>query len=534
MDEKALKIIDSSTLLSMAPKKRLDYIINYPKPLALVRSLLPQDLLITFREVGVEDCLEVIELMSTEQVQGILDLEIWDKDRIDTKKAGAYLCLLYEANPERALKQIYDLDIEFLGLMIKTSSTIYDTTLNEEPEEYSDLTLTSPDGRFIVCFKTDKDILPLSRALGCMLEQLFAKDVELALLMLERVRFELASGLEEASLHFRNARLSEMGILPTEERLELMAPLRSDQLKKVSSVGVLDDAQRSVHTLMPVKKEQQHSFLRASLATISKEAQSRFDLSFQHVAVNLHASLDGDFSDRDALKNTSHYTETLIEYGLLQVTKGDQVMAKDALEQYRLLDIVRVGRTALLTLRKNVLALLKSPIYLVGPNFALVDSPLREVAVSLCQKEPLYFEGLLQPNLLTNRYFENVIELDATTKAVHELKFRALLCGAKGLEYHLSQSKESPVLSHSSIFTEYLINTFFGNEKFAKLSQKSIDGILNNKQLIPEFVAHCRKTGQELSHLLSDGMLNFDERMAQYVNVILGQLERDPYCLLSQ
>lgn len=525
MDEKSLKLVDSETLLTMAPKKRLDFIINHPKPLALVRSILPQDLLITLREVGVEDCLEIIELMSTEQVQGILDLEIWQGDRIDVTKAGAYLCLLYEANLERALKQIYELDIEFLGLMLKTCSTIYDTTLNEEPEEYSDMTVTSPDGRFIVCLKTDKDVLPLSRALGTMLEQLFHKDIEMALAMLERVRFELASGLEEATLHFRNVRLSEMGILPADERLQLMAPLQLAQLKKRAIHAAVKDPELSVHMLLPAQKEDHHSFLKVALGSLSNEDLARFDLSFQHVAINLHASLQGDFADREAMKNTAAYAKTLIEYGLLQITNGQHAFGKDAIEQYRLIDILRVGRTALLTLRKNVLALLKSPIFLVGPNFTLADSPLREVAISLCQKEPLYFDGLLQPNLLTDRYFGTVEELLATTKAVQELKFRAHLIGAKGVDYNLAGTeKDTALLSHSSIFTEYLINTFYKRAKFSPLTQKDIEGIFENKRLLPVFVAHCRKMGAQLDD---------DGRMEQFILVVLGQLERDPYYLFG-
>ncbi len=47
-----------------------------------------QDILLTLREVGAESALELLEILSAEHVQEILDLEIWDNDDMNPQKAG--------------------------------------------------------------------------------------------------------------------------------------------------------------------------------------------------------------------------------------------------------------------------------------------------------------------------------------------------------------------------------------------------------------------------------------------------------------
>jgi hypothetical protein len=537
MSNKKHEIVDLKSLLQLPAKKRLDQIINSPEPIKLVRSLSPQDLLLTIKEVGAEDCLEIIELFSSEQVQSILDLEIWEGDRLDPKKVGQYFSLLFEANPDRAVRQIYDLDIELLGLMVKMVSTIYDTTQNEEPEDYSDITSTSPGGRFIICFDTSPENIHLSRALCALLDQLYFRDMKMALLLLERIRFEVASGLEEASFHFRNVRLSELGIWPPEERLAFFAPLSPKKSLKKSVVTPEASFSLPVRVL-GADDDSQHPFIAAALNNADDEQKNRFDLSFQHAAVNMHASLSGDFGDREELKKTGQYVQTLIEYGLLQVCNADKSQAQAELFSRPLIDFIRIGRTPLLKLRGLVQGLCSNPLFLVGDKYAMVDAPLREVAIAICQKEPEYYEGLLDPRQLTIRYFANLTELHATTKAITELQFRAALVGPIGLNYEppAELATDKLIASHAGILTQYLICTFNQVPAFTPLTREAIASVLEKGRLRKDFVAWCRKEPTELLQRLAKALGKDEEGIKtgfyNFVTTILATLETNPYFLL--
>ncbi len=219
----------------LPPKKRLDIIINHPAPIELVRSMATPDLLLTIREVGGESSLELVEMLHPSQVQELLDLEIWSHDRLNTEVAGFYFSLLFEANRDTAIAQMHGLDIELIGLMFKLVAEIYDATSNEEPDDYPDLYSITPDRRFIVCFPEKEGCLGLQQSLHTFLEELYGRDLQFALRLLECIRFELTSGLEEESLRFRKGRLLELGILPEDERLEYFSLLLPSNMKQALS-----------------------------------------------------------------------------------------------------------------------------------------------------------------------------------------------------------------------------------------------------------------------------------------------------------
>ena len=102
------------SLTNLDTKKRLDFFLE--NPLKKVHPLL---LLSTIKEIGESDCLELLEILPAKQVQSIIDYEVWDKYELDTNKLGEWLGLLFLANYETAIEQIYKLDREFFRFSLK-------------------------------------------------------------------------------------------------------------------------------------------------------------------------------------------------------------------------------------------------------------------------------------------------------------------------------------------------------------------------------------------------------------------------------
>lgn len=513
-----------NSILKLSGKDKLNAILEHAHPLKVVQKMPITSLLVLFNEVGKESCLLIFEMLSKEQLKGIFDFEIWSKDRLNILKVKEYFSLLFAADHERAVKQIYDLDIELIGLLLKLVGTIYDTSLNEDPEELNNIYYVSPDGRFIVSFKDDRGYETLSHCLKQFLDALYERDAKFVIQLLEQTRFELASSLEEEAFRLRNIRLSEIGILPFEERLSFFSPLsKLSENKKTKDIGLkinifADDAL------------EEYAFLMNPYENISEEKKSQILKELVYSIQNIHMDLSGDFGDFDKIKNTSAYVKTLIDLTILESSGGDQKKAYDLLLNSSIKDLIRVGRTKILIVKKYINNLLDDQTLLIGKNFIFLDSPLREVAIGLNKNEPLYYEGLLDVKKLTYRYFSKPEELYATIQALSEIKFRSRLLGLKGIGITCDEVKEffkkNEIPSQSHIFARFLINSFLKKEQIlSKIDEDFIYELYISKN------DYLRRNFNDHSYLMAE-KISIEKAMPkqniiQYINSVLSGLEQN-------
>lgn len=529
-------------LRNLPAKRRLNAIIDHPRPLELVRELSAHDVVLTIREIGAEDALELVELLSPSQVQEILDLEIWRGDEIDPSKAGAYFSLLFAADTDRAVNQIHGLDVELVGLMFKMVAYIYDTSIGEEPEDYSELHSTSPGGRFVICFDDSHEKRALSQSLHAFIESLYGRDMKVALGLLEDIRFEMASGLEETSLRLRQHRLLDMGILPREERLVYFSPLRPSDVQ-LSSLETPIATFETSQCRLPTRKyfdgvESHYPFLWRAINDASVKEQEQFLDYLAHASINMHASLIDDFGDVALIKTSVAYAKALAELGLFQCCKGLVDDAHKVLRQSSIKDMIRIGRTALISLRKVLVNLTKDQDYLLGKNFSLLDSPLREVARALVLSEPRFYEGLTDPKKFDLRFFSSLADLNLSVKAVNEIKFRSLLMGPKILGCNESMLKNHTTLSHATIYARFLVNGFFkACDPLGSLSPKEILTLFSEPgRLVEDFVMFAKKFAQELGNKLADNgyeMTHAQELSLSFSTLVLIQMEQNHRLLLD-
>ena len=83
------------------PEKALDAIISDPTPAALVQSFPSQDLYFLVNDIGVEDALPVLAVASSTQWGFFVDMEAWDRDRVDSDAMTRWFDLLLKADPKR-------------------------------------------------------------------------------------------------------------------------------------------------------------------------------------------------------------------------------------------------------------------------------------------------------------------------------------------------------------------------------------------------------------------------------------------------
>lgn len=432
-------------LRQMPAKKRLDAILERPDVMRVVRSLPVQDVLLTVKEIGPADSLELIELLSPRQVQGILDLDAWRKDRIDPGAFAEWLEILYAANPLRAVRQVKELDIELLSLLFKMHTRIYDLNEEEEdPPEEPKIHSITPDNRYLIVY--DESDGRLAHSLRQTVERLFGVDMPFVLRLIEAVRWEMPSALEEEAFRWRNGRMADLGFLPPGEAQEVFQYVDADkvlagsrQATDATETGseelVVGEAPEegtrdlSTSVLLPTDLfEEGSGVLSAALAQVSERRRARFAHELLMLGNRLHVAIGGDAGDGEALRATVKRAGDTIGIALSYAAKGDPARLGDALEALHALRLFQVGHSLAVRVGRELRARTKSDTSgLGGEGLLRLDSPLRELAAGLLRPQPLFYAGLADPARSDYRPFTSLHDLAMATKGVAEAAFRAEL-----------------------------------------------------------------------------------------------------------
>ena len=94
---------DGVQLLAGLPaREACDLLLEHPEPRKVVELIPVEHLYVMMHEIGVEDALVLLDLASPEQVQGFIDIDCWDHDRLSLAKARTWMLLLNETEDQRS------------------------------------------------------------------------------------------------------------------------------------------------------------------------------------------------------------------------------------------------------------------------------------------------------------------------------------------------------------------------------------------------------------------------------------------------
>jgi len=86
----------------------LDLILEHETPKKIVQNMPSGDFFWLVKKVGSDDCLPLLELASEDQWTYLLDLEIWQKDRLDMEHTSLWLNQLQQAQPRTLSRWLFD------------------------------------------------------------------------------------------------------------------------------------------------------------------------------------------------------------------------------------------------------------------------------------------------------------------------------------------------------------------------------------------------------------------------------------------
>jgi hypothetical protein len=214
--------------LRLPAKQRAEVLLHSPKPMRLVRSIADADFYVTVREVGASDALPLLKLGSYEQLQYLIDLEAWRRDRFDEDRSGAWVAMLLEAGEPAIRRFLRNTDDELLALLFRRWLRIQQLEYEDSPEVHghglsetgTDSAFVTPDGYF--CFSPS--IAEHAPAVRRILQLFYQEQPERYQRAIWSSLWELPAELEEQARHWRQSRLEEHGFPRWEEALEVYAP----------------------------------------------------------------------------------------------------------------------------------------------------------------------------------------------------------------------------------------------------------------------------------------------------------------------
>ncbi|MCB0320410.1 MAG: hypothetical protein KDD60_05740 [Bdellovibrionales bacterium] len=235
--------VPQSTPLARAPNALLRQIFEAEDPALFVKQLSAQVLFHTIRFNGIASCAEVIELLSPEQFQSILDFDLWTKDVFEEERIWDWLELPDVADDISFLQKfLQSVDLKLIAILINRHVEVFSS--EEATEAPPDHGFYSPDkGQSWVRVSgldSHCDFL-LKRLLALLFES--HAELYYQLLQIPCVRTE--SDLEEQGFQEKSQRLASEGIPDLEWASELHSPINEqlimERLRSPNLISPIED-----------------------------------------------------------------------------------------------------------------------------------------------------------------------------------------------------------------------------------------------------------------------------------------------------
>jgi uncharacterized protein DUF6178 len=211
-------------------KEKVDLLLSAPDPEALVQSIPEHDLYLAVLEVGPDDAAELVALSSPDQFRHFVDLGAWPRrdEGPDPRAVLRWLHLAREGagHSDRAHQRYLDklgrLDAELRSLVLRKALRVHDLQEEQEPAIVDPgRTFRTPEGRYVVEFLPDAGEFGTLKQL---LDDLYAEDVLGTTRLLESLRWEVPTELDETARRWRDGRLRDLGFPELDEALAFYAP----------------------------------------------------------------------------------------------------------------------------------------------------------------------------------------------------------------------------------------------------------------------------------------------------------------------
>ncbi|MCJ7616478.1 MAG: DUF6178 family protein [Desulfobacterales bacterium] len=445
-------------ILSLPEEKALDRILDSPQPAAIIHSFPEEDFYFLINDIGLEDSLQLLSLASDKQLEYILDIEVWEKDRIGINNVTKWLDLFFRADPQRFVRWFLNKKTEFIEFYLFKNIEVKIREHDQDPSIFGDDFFTLDNVYYIrfvdLPIETESNsnfIKNRNEFLSNFIETLSGYDHNIFQNVLLEAFTVIPAEYEEEAFRLRNVRLAEKGFLPFDEAIGIYQPLKPEALSKQSAKFITERSE--IRLYIPVPHYSTGMLKEGNLFTDSLKKIEK-DNVLDQIQVEL-ASLANQIlvADQKIIRNKEELGDIVkkacgyISIGLKQLTEEsndlDENRAVALIQRFPLSQIFRVGYGLVLELKwraekwRKISWFEKNKLHLSFWGEGWIG-----VLGGLLIKRPLYYDNYKTGMLY--REFYSIEDIKHTEKALNEII---------GFDNLLSCMTATPVPPYADLFT---------------------------------------------------------------------------------
>ncbi len=336
-------------LLGLDPHLQQSLLILSEKAMEVTRSLPVEEVYNLIKEVGKEDSLLVLSMVSVDQLQYFFDVEWWQGDKYQPKRVLDWLVLLDQCQDPETLEWFLNEDFEQKVVLFQSMIKVYkNDEMTDSYEGVEGLEHFTPDGVYDIFFKIEN-----SKEIRKLILLLIERDQNVLYNLLEAVIWYPVSLTVEKAYQSRVSRTAERGIPEYQEAMGIYSRLDPETLKlKVSSSQEIPVSRFGFSPRYPLAQLDGTLFLAQCLAAL--ENVSRVEtLHWELVCLaNKIIIADGmDLSSTDIRQQALRKTLGYINIGLELGAEGDIKKGVALLDQVWIQSFFQVGYEQLRQIR---------------------------------------------------------------------------------------------------------------------------------------------------------------------------------------
>lgn len=425
----------------------LDMILEAPSPATLIQSFPDQDLYYLMHKVGVHDFIPILALAASSQWEYILDVDVWDDDRLNPNMMTQVFSLLFKADPQRLLRWAIKEKPDFIEYYLSQKMRVVIREHDEPPPEDFDDYITLDD-KFYFRFpgnpsvpdeNADGELLPQDAPredglpddapefIEQMLKNLAAMDLSVLHGLLLETLSLLPAETEEEQFRQKTIRLAEKGFLPTHEAVGIYQPIAG---KNLIPRPAITREPHTPHSDIPMPPMFFTQFLIGdnlfAKALEQINAQGGIPGLDSELAALINKIISADrikIRNRESIEKPIEKTMSTLSLGLevlMKGAKGSVEAAGNLIKKYFLEDIFRTGAregAKLQTVTRkwyetSFIAAKKLPLSFLGEAYLGIIG-------GLMVQRPMFFADYADKVLYRN--FAGLSDIKATRRQLDEI-----------------------------------------------------------------------------------------------------------------
>ncbi len=459
--------------------RRSEALMNTPNPEAAIRALPGDELYYIVHETGTRDALDILVHATPSQLQVVLDFALWERDDIPAARLTEWLEVLSEAPPDKIGEWIAGLDVELVALLLLKTSSIYDLSDGDPPDEPEGTFYPTPDRLFVLDVRGlpegdasartapqsrgtatpaperdegDEGAEPpeSARAMIRIVDLLYRSDRVLARRLLVGARGELPSTLQEMAYRWRSGRMADLGFADHWEALEVYRELDpasvrigeatgpASRVRPLHGDGRSGDSLRAPTALAERLSGSTSPFARAVAGLTTPDEVGELHFALVALGNRVLAADRVTPGDDEAVNAALARMLATLDIAVEFLAHGDDARAIEAVRTVPVVRLFRLGVSLIGKVKQLARALeRKGPFAALGPG--LFEDTDATVIEAVTRRRPAFPALLDDPPKAAERPFASMADVARATLALKEAAAaQALLYGLGVRSEHIN------------------------------------------------------------------------------------------------